>query len=1635
MTTPDLSAAPVLTKKGSDQRAETETEQHNATASHTAPAPQAAADSSAVADSSAAANSGTVAGSDTAVGSEPVREEHLDKTISLLEEAATADVFALTDEQLAHLKQPATNTDGFRLERVDVYNWGSFNNNVKSVYFGGQNVLMTGDNGAGKSSIIDAITVLLYDLKKVVFNQAAGAEKGERNLASYVLGLYKNDNTSGIKTEMGLRSGQNAVLSIIMASFYNRKLNEHVILLQGMVMLKNKTSPNRYYFIGNRDFNLQQDILPVKDIRELGQKLRQIGCTRYEQFNEYYSQMQRIFGIEGTKVLDLFYKTISMKSISNISDFVRKQMLEDFNGDELVEQLIDRFNDLDASYKSVEEAQRQVEALKPICSKGEEYKTNKGRLAFISDCRLGAGPVLYGKKAELIQEQIDLSQGRLDEVEGQLLQTKGKIEDLSAKIMSTNQEIALKGGNRHELLKRDIRLAQRERDDLFASFQNYIRMLHNVNLEAITDERGFKAVQAKLPKMLTELNQTLEQHDENVTQKRVELRTVQDEFDSCEAELNSLRSRPSKIPSEFVTLRARMCEAIGCDEHDLPYVGELIQLKSEEKAQWENAAEKLLRGFGLTMLVPEQYYPEVVHYTNHNNLRMRLKFERIKENDFAAGEAMSVSGGQTAMGAALSSAFGASGSSLANRARLGASSLPRKLEIKQEPRFYNYIRQCLEARYNYVCTDDESVYRQEKYALMPSGLAKSGGSNVKDDRRGRTDYILGWSNEDKIAQLEQEQQNRKITLSGLRDTLRQLDLYKKSAQNNVNAVRSLQLVTSFSKIDYMSKDEELVRLNAELEELMRSSNVLEVLKQRLEDYEKEKRVSESMRDALTMNQGKLRSDLDKLNRELSAALTFAAPAQSLSTEQRSAINTLIAASQERLRMDKLQYDQVDILIQEVTLAIDSHIKSLQARDHQLAQDLVNLQSNFTQTFVVAGRNLDPTRAEAWEGFKEFLAKLEHDDLPRFVSAFKDKLNRETIEQFGSLHAALQSQSRKIKERIVDINTIMRDVDFNPDHYIQMVATESPDQEIRQFRHDLRNCTSNMLDNDWTLEDADKKFHEVKALIDRFKGEVNGADIDGRWRKKVTDVKEWFEFSASEHSRQDDSQVDYYEDSGGKSGGQKEKLAYTVLASSLAYQYRSKMRAEQENAPEWYVAPMSSGADLYRYHDRSYRFVIIDEAFGRGSPQSVDYALTLFSKFNLQLLVATPMQKLDIIEKYVKHVAFVYRDEDTHESTVVNYDLRDYILKRNLKERLSKVPLQAASTREATKAQLQEQISSLDERIHKEQAKFSGPQVGTVNKSTAPKDSKMRPQQAAPATVAATAADAATDTTTAADADTGSTGEAGTSQSAQGAQSTQNVQSAQTTVTAEKPLVEPAANAAALAESEPQAPQASPATAVKSAAGSDGLPPQQTPEQIAELFAASDLVPEAMSKVRRRQLALEESKRRAEQASSKAAAQWQHQHQQAASSLSQQDGTEPDAAGAPASGAVLEPNADARSHDAKVAGSLTVRDENGNYLSVDEFSRKMAAERREQEQLRTAEAMSRLDYLDNLLRHDGGKEDRAEVDTTAVTEASASGENAADSVQSEEQAVKSKGKTKRHKEEAEEPHYKHSLEELLVEEEE
>jgi uncharacterized protein YPO0396 len=324
--------------------------------------------------------------------------------------------------------------------------------------------------------------------------------------------------------------------------------------------------------------------------------------------------------------------------------------------------------------------------------------------------------------------------------------------------------------------------------------------------------------------------------------------------------------------------------------------------------------------------------------------------------------------------------------------------------------------------------------------------------------------------------------------------------------------------------------------------------------------------------------------------------------------------------------------------------LQARIDAEDGRTKRLRDKIIDAMRAYSIAYALETQDVDVS-IEAAHEYGEMLNALLADDLPKFEARFKELLNENTIREVANFQSQLARERQTIKERIARINQSLRQIDYNPGRYIELEAQTSPDPEIRDFQSELRACLDGTMTGSEDAQYSEAKFLQVKAIIERFRGREGQTDLDRRWTRKVTDVRNGFVFAAAERWREDDKEYEHYTDSGGKSGGQKEKLAYTVLAASLAYQFGLELH---ENAHE------KAGA----VNSRTFRFVVIDEAFGRGSDESARFGLELFKRLNLQLLIVTPLQKIHIIEPYVASVGFVH-NEAGRESLLRNLSIAEY----------------------------------------------------------------------------------------------------------------------------------------------------------------------------------------------------------------------------------------------------------------------------------------------------------------------------------------------------------------------------------------
>lgn len=1097
---------------------------------------------------------------------------------------------------------------GFRLQRLEVYNWGTFDGRVWTLHPEGKNSLLTGDIGSGKSTLVDAVTTLLVPAHRVAYNKAAGADSRERTLRSYVLGHYKaeRNETSGTAKPVALRD--HTSYSVILGVFHNAGYSQTVTLAQVFWLKDAVTQPARIFVGAERALSITADFARFgPDITQLRKRLRGLGAEVYDSFPPYGAWFRRRFGIENEQALELFHQTVSMKSVGNLTDFVRSHMLEPFDVAPRITALINHFDDLNRAHEAVLKAKRQVELLTPLVADCERYGVQVALVDELRACREALRSYFARLKLGLLDKRLA---ALADEWTRQNLQAgrlKERCEFLRTGEGELKQSIAENGGDHLERLAGEIRKKEQERQRREQKARRYAELVRAVGEAPADDEPGFLD-QRRRCAALAEAGRSEEAALQNrLTEHGVTLRQGTQEHDLLLAEITSLKTRRSNIPAEQVAMRAALSAALGLAEGEMPFAGELLQLHEEER-DWEGAAERLLRNFGLSLLVPDRHYGAVAQWVDRTHLKGRLVYFRVRPG--VRGEP----------------------------AELHRDSLARKLAVKPDSPFYDWLVREVAFRFDVACCVTQEQFRRENRAMTRAGQIKTPGERHEKDDRHRIDdrrrYVLGWTNEEKIAALETAAGRLADELGRVGSQMGAVQKEQRAVKERLDSLSKLDEYPDFGELDWQSLAVELATLVDERRRLESASDLLRDLAQRLAGLQSELRATEGDLVRKSQDLGATQAKRGAAEELRGQTLALLEPLEESGHADRCA--RLEELRGQALGEHTLTVESCDNREREMREWLQTRIDGETKKNERLRDRIIDAMRAYCTAFPLDTREVD-VAVEAAAEYLAMLEKLKGDDLPRFEARFKDLLNENTIREVANFQSQLARERETIKERIARINESLNQIDYNPGRYIVLETQPTPDADIRDFQAELRACTEGAITGSDDSQYSEAKFLQVRHIIERFRGREGQSEADRRWTGKVTDVRNWFMFAASERWREDDSEHEHYSDSGGKSGGQKEKLAYTILAASLAYQF---------------------GLEWGSVRSRSFRFVVIDEAFGRGSDESAQYGLRLFSQLNLQLLIVTPLQKIHVIEPFVASVGFV-QNEDGRASRLRNLSIEEY----------------------------------------------------------------------------------------------------------------------------------------------------------------------------------------------------------------------------------------------------------------------------------------------------------------------------------------------------------------------------------------
>ncbi len=1094
------------------------------------------------------------------------------------------------------LDTPGASRTGYRLHALEVYNWGTFDKRVWSLRPDGRTSLLTGDIGSGKSTLVDAITTLLLPANKISYNKAAGAGTKERSLRSYVEGHYRSERNeaTGASRPVGLRDHHS--YSVVLGVFVNEGYDETVTLAQVFHQKDRAGQPERFYVSVDRRLTIADDFSDFgSDLKQLRARLRRDGAAIDTTFPEYARRMRRLLGITSEQAMELFHQTVSMKAVGNLNDFVRSHMLEPVDASRRVSTIVDHFENLTRSHEAVQRATAQLAILDPLIAGADKYEEAARRKTEQEAERQALAVFVSELTVGVLDTAIRQTDGEVEAVQQRQQEVSQRRAEMSPQRAALQAERLEAGGDRLTRIEAELPTAEALLAERTRKHKRYSELLTTVGLDPVAEAEGFRtrshAIAEARPRAEAERELVLQEKDPiSLARGRDQGRTRE-----IDGEIKSLESRRNNLPEELVAVRGELCTALHLPESELPFAGELIDV-APEHSDWRGAAERVLRPFALSLLVPHAHYSRVSAWVNSRRLEARLENGRSRGVDLSYLRVPE------------------------RRVRVipaeaeGALRLRDVLEVEPGG-FSDYLLGELARRAEHRLVPDVEALQREDRAVTREGLVRDRERHDKRDRFRIDDarrWVLGRSSARKIAALRAESAELQLRIGKATEQINELGRRDEGLRRALDAFGKLEEYTSWVELDFVGAKAALQALQEEHERILAGSSRLAEIDRRLSVLDEQEQQLEQEHTEITERLGGVKAEADRLRgRRQREQDTLDAIPGAVIAESRE----LYPGLEVRIgRRRPATVDQCDELRTRLVAELTSGIEAAQREMNGHTTSVQQQMGEVLRRWPELATEMDASIASISE-FRRLHEQVKNDDLPRFEAEFRRQLNTEAVKDLAGFNNWLARQAEEIRGRVETINEALSTIDYNPGRIIKLVAERTVNTEIRDFQADLRAATGDLIG----VDDPEHRFELVRVIIEKFRGREGRSESDRNWTARVTDVRNWYTFAASERDRKTGEEHEHYTDSDGKSGGQKEKLAYTILAASLAYQF----------GLEWGVEK-----------SKDFRFAVIDEAFGRGSDQSTRYALNLFERLGLQLLIVTPLQKVHIIEPYVRSIGFV-----------------------------------------------------------------------------------------------------------------------------------------------------------------------------------------------------------------------------------------------------------------------------------------------------------------------------------------------------------------------------------------------------------
>ncbi|WP_211193312.1 ATP-binding protein [Actinoplanes sp. TBRC 11911] len=1020
---------------------------------------------------------------------------------------------------------------------LQLVNWGGYDG-YHHLRLAPGATLLSGGSGSGKSTLMDSYIALLMP-HTTPFNGASNGGvvgrprgKDQRNVLSYARGKLDESRSEGETKLRVLRGDGRDTWSAIAMTWVDHIGAEFTAL--------------RAWYVPSSARNLD-DVVPVRATCDHGYQLRMLegpagkkfaradvvatGLTWSDTDRDFTARLHTTLGIgaagDGNKAVALLGRIQAGQQITTVDALYKTMVLEEPATLTTADAVVQQFDELSGTRARMITARQQVKALTTIREHRRTIDEAVDRLRSIdeigsfTDAASPAALWRHQRRLDLLRS-VEGDLGQLHRrAQDELAETNTLVTAVEAQRDGVADTIRASGGDPMETAQREFGVVEQQLGDVGLARERLDRALDTIGASVSTAE-DFAGVVETAHRSLADVDARRTVHNayaEALAEKKEAVR----ELEGLRAERDAAKSRRGNIPTDLHAARAALAEAASLSLEDLPFVGELIEVRTEFEP-WREAFNLALGGFATRMLIDIGRLNSFREAINAVPIARRIQFEGVRTG--------------------LHDEVGLDGNTLAGR-----------LDYRPSP-FTAWLKSELARRFAFVCVDTPRLLPQYSKALTITGQTSEGGRGAHGGHGRRN--VLGFTNSRTLADIE-------TRISRARERLDVAAAGLEREEENLNSMEVRRTVyqtltdLSWKQVDVDAVRAERERWSRVLEEIRAGNPEIDQLQRRLDGLKQQVR-------ELTERVGRQKEIVKAVGESWASTVDEVDSAQlaldraeetgiDLSHDHRDYLETLFDSDTDSTSPTEV-LAQFDAGVKRAAERVDTDRRSATESIGRSRKALHDTFSTFLERWPNPNLGIDPDAS--YRDFDHLLTDLETSGLHELETDWRDSLLNLSGNDLTGLDSELAAAVREIRDRIDPVNRILAELPFADDeHRLRIDPQESHSTGRARFRKELRDVRA-FIDRAATEDDRERAYHRMAKVIDRIRRIApDFADL--------VDVRNHVRISA-EKIDLDGRHVAVYDHIGEKSGGESQELVAFIVGAALRYQLGDAGAARPRYAP-------------------------------------------------------------------------------------------------------------------------------------------------------------------------------------------------------------------------------------------------------------------------------------------------------------------------------------------------------------------------------------------------------------------------------------------------------------------------------------